>query len=577
MQAAYSNILFKVKVIKTKGDKILNTPLYRIGDKGLFTKELEDELLANKIDIAVHSLKDMQTTLPSGLMVAAILEREHPQDVLIAKKNLTLAELPHSARLATSSIRRQAELLAIRPDFQFENIRGNIHTRIKALFNTPDLDAMILAKAGMVRLNLTEFITQELSTCTMTPAAAQGAIGVEIRAHDTELETLLYPFDHTPSRLCCTVERSFLNTLEGGCQTPIGVFAEIDSQNLVKLSCIAIGQSIEKTTQDAQREIDAPKQDSGWNIKTLFGLNINQVGFVNWSSGGNTTVGASALINATAIYTENKIIWETNLSLKGGANFISLSSQVNLTNPWRKTDDNIDLKSTFSYIILSQDDHKFTFTSVLNFSSQFTHGYQYGTAKKPETAGPYPQYTSDIYTSNFMSPGYLSLTTGFSYRYKDFLSLYIAPVGMLNRFVLDDTLSKRGSFGVDKGQKYKMELGGSFSFNFSKEIIKNFFLQHYSNIFFGYGQYSSGKGFDSPLFAPTPSNNVVTFVFTSETTIKFAFNEWLSTLLTFSLIYDSQNNNVINTATGEVGRFLQFKNAISIGVSYAFTSKITTN
>ncbi len=218
----------EVKIIKTTGDKLLDVALAKIGDKGLFTKQIETALLSNEIDLAVHSLKDLQTVQPEGLCIGAVSKREMPNDVLISKKYSSIDDLPKNAKVATGSLRRKSQLLHYRKDLQIFEIRGNVPTRLQK-FAESDLDAMILAYAGVHRLELDEHIAQIIPSEIMLPAVGQGAMAVEIRKDDAELGEMLQVLDDEETRFCITAERAFLRTLEGGCQVPIGANAVIEN------------------------------------------------------------------------------------------------------------------------------------------------------------------------------------------------------------------------------------------------------------------------------------------------------------------------------------------------------------
>ena len=217
--------------IMTSGDKILDVPLAQVGGKGLFTKEIEESLLKGETDLAVHSLKDVPTQLPDGLKVDIISERENPYDALISR-GVAFEDLPQGAKIGTSSLRRRSQLLRVRPDFQIVDIRGNVGTRLNKL-DSENLDAIILAAAGMIRMGHEKAVTQILTPDLSLPAVGQGALGIEIRIGDTEIEEVLRKnLHHQPTAFCVTAERSFLKKLEGGCQVPLGAFAQIKDNNL---------------------------------------------------------------------------------------------------------------------------------------------------------------------------------------------------------------------------------------------------------------------------------------------------------------------------------------------------------
>lgn len=214
----------EIKIIKTTGDRLLDVALAKIGDKGLFTRQIETALLNGEIDLAVHSLKDLQTVQPEGLEIGAVSARETPNDAFIAKNAATIDDLPRGARVATGSLRRKSQLLNYRPDLQIFEIRGNVPTRLKK-FEETDLDAMILAFAGVHRLGLDACIKQIIPFEIMLPAVSQGVMGVEIRSDDAPLKEMLQKLNDENTQICVTAERSFLRRLEGGCQVPIGAYA----------------------------------------------------------------------------------------------------------------------------------------------------------------------------------------------------------------------------------------------------------------------------------------------------------------------------------------------------------------
>jgi len=223
----------EIKIIKTTGDKIIDSALSEIGDKGLFTKEIEKELLDKEIDMAVHSLKDLQTILPEGIELGAVTRRQSNEDALIAKRRgITIRSLRKRAVVATGSLRRKSQLLHLRPDLKIIDLRGNVPTRIQK-FKRHDWDAMILAKAGLERLDLTKFITQVIPKNELLPAVGQGAIAVEIQSGNEELKELLKNIHHEDTFLETQAERALLRTLEGGCQVPIGANAEVKDDKLV--------------------------------------------------------------------------------------------------------------------------------------------------------------------------------------------------------------------------------------------------------------------------------------------------------------------------------------------------------
>lgn len=227
------NILFDIKIIKTKGDKILDSPLHKIGDKGLFTKELEESITSLEIDMAVHSMKDLPTQLPEGLLIGAVLKRFNPQDALISKNKILLKDLKHGSIIGTSSLRRKAQIKAFNRTFIFKDLRGNVDTRLRKL-NEGEFDAIILATAGLEHLGMIDYITEKISFDISLPAVGQGAIGVQIRDNDEKLKEILNAISHEKTYKEVRAERSFLKILEGGCQVPMGAYAILEN-NLLKI------------------------------------------------------------------------------------------------------------------------------------------------------------------------------------------------------------------------------------------------------------------------------------------------------------------------------------------------------
>ena len=226
------NVKVEIIIIKTKGDKILDVALSKIGDKSLFTKELEVELLAKRIDLAVHSLKDLQTQIPKGLKLAAVTKRHDVEDVLIArKKGMTIQSLPEYGVVATGSLRRKSQLLHLRPDLRVLDLRGNVPSRIKKFLES-EWDGIILARAGVERLKLKKHISSFIPTDEILPAVGQGALGIEIHKENKTVEEIIKSIHHESTYKAVLAERALLRTLEGGCQVPIGAFAEVKSSGL---------------------------------------------------------------------------------------------------------------------------------------------------------------------------------------------------------------------------------------------------------------------------------------------------------------------------------------------------------
>lgn len=226
------SIVVEIKIIKTTGDKILDVALSKIGDRSLFTKELEYALLKNEIDLAVHSLKDLQTQLPKGLKLGAVTKRHPVEDVLISKKKgTTLRTLRENAVIATGSLRRKCQLLHIRPDIQIEELRGNVPTRIKKFLESK-WDGIILARAGVERLRLQKYISSIIGTNEILPAVGQGALAIEINEKNKFVEEILLNLHDESTYKAVLAERALLHTLEGGCQVPIGAYAEVKANGL---------------------------------------------------------------------------------------------------------------------------------------------------------------------------------------------------------------------------------------------------------------------------------------------------------------------------------------------------------
>ncbi|MBW6469532.1 MAG: hydroxymethylbilane synthase [Coriobacteriia bacterium] len=222
----------ELMIIKTTGDKILDVPLAKVGGKGLFTKEIEVELLAGTVDLAVHSMKDVPTELPEGCIMAATPERVDPRDVIVSGAGYDLDSLPDGARLGTSSLRRRSQVLALRPDLDIVDVRGNLDTRMRKA-EEGEVDAVILAAAGITRMGWADRITHYISPDQMVPAVGQGAIGVEIREDDPFMADVCEELTHADTFACVLAERVVMRQLEGGCQVPIGAYARFEDGMLV--------------------------------------------------------------------------------------------------------------------------------------------------------------------------------------------------------------------------------------------------------------------------------------------------------------------------------------------------------
>lgn len=233
LKKANPEIEFEIKIIKTKGDLVTHLPLHKIGDKGLFTREIEQQLLDREIDLAVHSMKDMPSTLPQGLKFANVPRREDPRDILVLKENYkTIEDLPHGARIGTGSKRRIYQLLKYRPDLEIVPIRGNIDTRIRKI-EDENLHGIVLAAAGLLRAGLKEHISYYLPTNIMIPAPAQGALALEIRENDSHMEEIISHIKDETTEIQVAAERGFLAGVNGSCHVPMGAYCEINDDKLI--------------------------------------------------------------------------------------------------------------------------------------------------------------------------------------------------------------------------------------------------------------------------------------------------------------------------------------------------------
>ncbi|EGC33179.1 porphobilinogen deaminase [Dictyostelium purpureum] len=246
LQELNPNIKVEIKTMDTTGDKVLDVSLSKIGDKGLFTKELEDMMLNGSVDLAVHSLKDIPTRLPDGLKLGAITKRYSTSDAFIANvkkhgKDCKLSDLPNGALIGSSSLRRVAQLKKSYPHLQFKDIRGNLNTRFNKLDAVDsEYDGMILAVAGLERMNLTDRISQVIPDEISLYAVGQGALGIECKENDPFIEKILEPLNHSESMMRCKAERSMLRELEGGCHVPIGVVTKINQNNILEIKGIVL-------------------------------------------------------------------------------------------------------------------------------------------------------------------------------------------------------------------------------------------------------------------------------------------------------------------------------------------------
>ncbi len=237
LRKQYEGLEVELEHIMTRGDKILDVPLAKIGGKGLFTKELEVAMIENRIDLAVHSLKDMPTVLPEGLALTTITKRLDCGDALVSPKYQTLENLPKGAKVGTSSLRRKAQLLNIRPDLDIHNLRGNVNTRLRKL-EEENFDAIVLAVAGLKRLGFGDKITQIIPRKYCLPAVGQGALAIETRADDEEIKNMLSFLYDDKTADATIAERAFLAQVEGGCQVPVGVYGEVNEDNTLTVEAV---------------------------------------------------------------------------------------------------------------------------------------------------------------------------------------------------------------------------------------------------------------------------------------------------------------------------------------------------
>ncbi len=255
LREAHPGLEVELLKMTTQGDKILDTPLAKIGGKGLFVKELEEGLLDGRADIAVHSMKDVPVELPDGLHLPVILNREDPRDAFVSNNYDSFEALPQGARLGTSSLRRQCQLSALRPDLKVTSLRGNVGTRLRKL-DEGEYDAIILAAAGLMRLELTERITAKISTDTCLPAIGQGAVGIECRSDDPRVYELISVLDDETTHIRVAAERALNHRLEGGCQVPIGGHAEIDGNTLRLRALVGSPDGAEIITGEVNGTLD---------------------------------------------------------------------------------------------------------------------------------------------------------------------------------------------------------------------------------------------------------------------------------------------------------------------------------
>ena len=268
LKEKFPEVEFEVKIIKTKGDKILHLSLDKIGDKGLFVKEIESQLLEGEIDLAVHSMKDMPAEVVEGLKFAAVPKREDPRDVIILREGLnSFDELPIGATIGTGSKRRKYQLLRKRPDLNIVPIRGNIETRISKI-ESENLDGIVLAASGVIRADLEEKITEFLSVDLMIPAPAQGALALEIRENDEKLEKMIDAIRDEISQIQTDAERSYLAGIDGSCHIPMGAYCEVDGEKLTLTGIFGDEDGEKITVASLEGDRDNPKE-LGSNLAKL--------------------------------------------------------------------------------------------------------------------------------------------------------------------------------------------------------------------------------------------------------------------------------------------------------------------
>ncbi|MGC9385711.1 MAG: hydroxymethylbilane synthase [Hydrogenovibrio sp.] len=282
LEKAHPGLTVELLPMSTKGDKILDVPLAKIGGKGLFTKELEDRMIAGEADIAVHSMKDVPMELPEGFALGAILERHDPTDAFVSNDYARFEDLPQGAVLGTSSLRRKAQLMALRPDLTVKDLRGNVGTRLGKL-DAGEYDAIVLATSGLKRLKLDERIRHELAPETCLPAVSQGTLGIEYFEKDAEVRALIEVLNHRDTEIRTRAERAMNHRLEGGCQVPIGVYAELQSDAIYLRGLVgaldgseiiraeATGPQTDPETLGIQVAEDCLKQGAGAILDEVYG------------------------------------------------------------------------------------------------------------------------------------------------------------------------------------------------------------------------------------------------------------------------------------------------------------------
>ena len=278
LQKLFPDLEITLKEIKTKGDRMLGISLSKIEGKGFFTKEIEDALLNSEIDLAVHSLKDLPTKLPDGLKIGAVLKKEKPHDILISKNKIKFKDLSENSKIGTSSLRRTAQLKAVRNDLEYLDLRGNLDTRIRKL-EEGQYDAIVLAYAGVKRLGFEDKITEHFNPEDILPAVGQGALAVEVRDDNNEIEKIISGLNHNETFLASVTERTFLEILQGGCQVPIGAYSEIKENQITLYGMIASldGKKIVKNKNTGKLKISECKLIGENLAKTLLQIGGKEI------------------------------------------------------------------------------------------------------------------------------------------------------------------------------------------------------------------------------------------------------------------------------------------------------------
>ncbi|MFZ4400543.1 MAG: hydroxymethylbilane synthase [Bacteroidales bacterium] len=325
LEIHFPTIVFEIEIIKTKGDKILDVPLSKIGDKGLFTKDLEIAMFNNEIDMAVHSLKDLPTTFPEGAKLGAVLKRGDVRDALISSNNRKISDLTSDDVIATSSLRRKAQLLRINKDFKIVEIRGNVNTRIRKM-QEGYCDVMVMAAAGLQRLEMGEFISELIDPEVMIPACSQGAIAIEIRENDDFITELLSKINDNETLIATNAERAFLKTLEGGCQIPVGSYTYIKNNEFYICGFISSidGSKFLKETYSAS--VDQAVEISVQMAKKLYSSGGKEIledirNFNLLEAQGNSPLQGKVIISTRAIESGDTL---PEIMKSQGANVISL-------------------------------------------------------------------------------------------------------------------------------------------------------------------------------------------------------------------------------------------------------------